>query len=616
MDAALALDYLTYDELAELPGVILPEPLPQSQQAASLTEVIYSTRRFDGDLEQLARATVSQTDPSWEFETERMLRSSCALFASEVLTGPYEPPYNGRFLISKHHDEWDDLIRLHRRLCVLAPRDHGKTYFYDFAYPIWQAWRHPNKSGFIFSATKEQAIRILADIKLEFETNPRLQYLVPPPGSRKRWSSTLIELNNGHKIYARGYGTRVRGAHPVYIVVDDSLNDETVYSDLVRGKQIEYFHTAIANMVTPDGQIIVVGTPFHVADLYGDLSENPEYHFARFPALNPEGRPLWPERYSEEQLRRKKREIGEIRFAREFMVDPVSDDMSLFPLYLFRGEPIEQPTMTLGMPLEVWRELGVTPYMGVDFAISSSVQADYTVIWVMGRDRFGNRWLIDLYREKGLAYQAQLSKINELGRKYEPALVFLEANQMQRIFGDELIRTTDLPIKQFTTGAAKNTLDKGVPSLRVLLENGKFRIPRGDRRSVELTNVWIEEMRAFTFQDGKLQSVGTHDDTVMGCWICDQAIRAGGFSFDFGDDVPLDRESQERLLAELTGQVDDESDGEQSSDGGEFAASSGKGNGGSDDPPVANLYDSATMAVGRPGGPIFGAPRAAGLMRY
>jgi hypothetical protein len=127
-----------------------------------------------------------------------------------------------------------------------------------------------------------------------------------------------------------------------------------------------------------------------------------------------------------------------------------------------------------------------------------------------------------------------------MGRLYEPGIIFVEANQAQRIFGDELIRTTDLPIKHYTTGSEKNSLDKGVPSLRVLLENGKFRIPRGDKRSVELTNTWVEEMRSFTWVDGKLQSVAAHDDTVMACWICDQAIRHGGFSFDFGEDVDLD----------------------------------------------------------------------------
>jgi hypothetical protein len=42
-------------------------------------------------------------------------------------------------------------------------------------------------------------------------------------------------------------------------------------------------------------------------------------------------------------------------------------------------------------------------------------------------------------------------------------------------------------------------------------------------------------MRAIIW-DGEVRSVGEHDDTVMACWICDQAIRQGGFSFSFGAD--------------------------------------------------------------------------------
>jgi len=152
---------------------------------------------------------------------------------------------------------------------------------------------------------------------------------------------------------------------------------------------------------------------------------------------------------------------------------------------------------------------------------------------------------------KGLSYQDQLSLINEVGKLYDPGLIFLESNQMQRIFGDELIRTTDLPIKQFVTGVQKNSLDKGVPSLRVLLENKKFRIPRGDKSSVELTNEWINEMRSFTWAEGKLQGVGSHDDTVMACWICDQAIRQGAFGFSFGDEEDL-QGSLEDTIAEQT----------------------------------------------------------------
>ena len=478
-----------------------------------------------------------ELDSRFDSIVQQMLLNSCAFLAHSVLTGPEKAPYNGRFLISDHHLEWDGLLHKHNRLCVLSARDHGKTYFFDFAYPIYQAIKSPNECGYIFSATQPQAEEILARIKREIENNPKLQYLLPR--KKVNWGSKKITLANGHTIFARGFLSRVRGAHPVWIVVDDGLNDETAYSETVRLKQNDYFFNAISNMIVPDGQIVVVGTPFHLRDLYGELKHNEEYHYAEYPA---ESHPdhddnviLWPDRYDEKRLATKAREIGTIRYAREFLVTPVSDEMSLFPSKLFKGDPVEQLNLVLGMDASYWADKGMSIFMGVDFAMSSSVQADYTVVCLLALDSFGNRWVVDIFRDKGLPYQEQKSYINKYGRKYDPALMFLEANQMQRIFGDEMIRETDLPIKKFTTGVEKNSLEKGVPELRVLLENGKLRLPRGDKRSIELTDLLIEEMRAMTFIDGKIQTVAAHDDLVMALWIANQAVKAGGFSFSFGD---------------------------------------------------------------------------------
>ncbi len=473
----------------------------------------------DEELNEAANTTTysAETDEAWDDFTLDMMRHSCAFFAQEILQGPPEPPYNGRFLIAEHHQEWDGLVAHHDRICVLAPRDHGKTYYFDFAYPIWKAFFGPRTKGFIFSSTQPQAERILEDIKQELTSNPKLRWLVPERPDI--WTKSTIRLTNGCTIYARSFGTRVRGAHPHWIVVDDGLNDETAYSEVIRDKQINYFYTAITNMIVPGGQIIVVGTPFSADDLYADLAENEEYEFRRYQAWDEKNnRALWPERYSLELLMARKREIGPIRFNREFQTVPIADDMSLFPSYLFLGNPVEQMSVTLGMPLAFWLKAGIVgTFMGVDFAISSEQAADFFVAWVQGLDRWGNRWILEIDRGKGLSYSDQLSRINALGRKYQCGLIYLEANQMQRIFGDQLIRDTDLPIKQFVTGAQKNTLDKGVPSLRVLLENRKFRIPRGDARSIEMTDIWKTEMHSFTFHQGKLKSVGTHDDTVMAC---------------------------------------------------------------------------------------------------
>lgn len=465
-----------------------------------------------------------------------MMRADLAVYASEKLSGPRHAPYHGKFLIGPPHRTWSKLIRESRRLCILAPRDHGKTYFFNFAYPIWMADTRPGSKGYIFSATKDQAIEKLEAIAHEIETNPALAHLDASEIAAHTWSKTKLELKNGSVIYARGYGTKVRGAHPDWIVCDDILNDEDATSVTIRRRNIKYFRSAISNLAGTRATIIVIGTPFHQADLYAKLRENPEYLFRAYPAEDRESRPLWPARYSRDELAKKKREIGAVEYTREFLLRPVSDDTSLFPDELFEGPPFEQMQLKIGMPWEYWDRLGVTIYQAVDFAISASSGADFFVIWTVGVDDQGNRWLIDLERHQGATYKKQKSRINAKGQKYHPALILLEDNQMQAIYGQELKEETDLPIVTHQTGVEKHSLSKGVPMLRTLLENRKYRCPRGDAESVEITDIWIDELHNISVIDGKVQSVGEHDDTVMASWLAEKAIEKGrAFAFSFGE---------------------------------------------------------------------------------
>jgi hypothetical protein len=404
---------------------------------------------------------------------------------------------------------------------------------------------------------------LIAQARQQKPRRARSTYLNKPPGNIAAIASGERPLRESLQTtvdWFEQYGSSGSGVDGLrknlqepdlcWLKVKSITDDQAFTVDFVLGGD----HSFIANGVVSHN------TPFHGEDLYGDLSKNSQYEHQKFPAIREDGTALWPERYDLKRLAAKREEIGSIRFTREFLAEPIADDMSLFPGSLFRGEPTEQPTLTLGMPYKFWKDMGVQIFMGVDFAMSSTVQADYTVIFTMGLDSQGNRWIIDIQRERGMAYQDQLSLINKIGKQYQAGLIFLESNQMQRIFGDELIRTTDLPVKKFVTGVQKNSLDKGVPSLRVLLENKKFRIPRGDRHSVEMTDIWINEMRSFTWADGKLQGVGAHDDLVMACWICDQAVKQGAFGFSFGDDD--ERGSLEETLKEQTAKDPDEEDDE------------------------------------------------------
>lgn len=537
-------------------------PVVEGRVARPLRDLLPLNQVEPADIEAaVQQAQISPgLDPVWSDCHEDMLHHSLAYFASEMIRGPDEPPYHGRFIVGGHHLEWDEIINNHDKIVIEAARDHGKSLFIATAYPIWRGgYTHPGKLGYIFSNTQQLSEAFLSIIKAECVENERLRHLVPVgvTDARKWGKANELQMRNGSVIRARGMGVKVRGGHPYWAVADDILEDDDIYSETIRRKHIDYFLGAINNMVVPGGQIVVVGTPFAATDLYGYLRETGEYYCVKYPAIDRDGNVLFEERYSRELLEKRKRELGSAaRFAREFLCTPFSEESSLFPSHLFEGPDVRVP-YALGLGYRFWDSRGCTLYTGVDFAMSSETGADYTVIFTVAKDPSGCRWIANIRRGKGWGFQRQLDEIKEEYALMRPAVIHAEANQMQRIFTDELIRETDIPIRKFFTSgvqprqpwrkgmtqvtAGKHDLDRGVPSLRMSLENKKWRIPRGDERSIELTDVWIGELQALSWQDGKVISVGAHDDLAMSCWICDTAVRLGGFNFSFGDQTGVDQ---------------------------------------------------------------------------
>lgn len=485
--------------------------------------------------------------PSYNFDSSvyhRMLCESLALFSRDILG----------LDIGAHYAAWSDMITEYDRIALLAGRDLGKSTCFTYAYPIWRAWSKPGSEVYLFSKTLEQAgdyldyilygkpgtaLRGMIEIPVLDEIVPHQSGRGKNANARARLKRADVRFLNGSRIRVAGYGKAVRGKHPKYIVLDDVLNDESMWSEMVRRKEIEYFRSAIVNMCPPGGQIINVGTPLHVADLHGWLKENPAYAYAEFPLIIKDDstgkeRALYPKRYSLDLLYKKKIEVGSLAFAREILLQPLNDDISIFPESLF--PPCYDKTICLKPSKAQIKERKLTTYIGVDIARSASVGSDFFVIFVIGRDPKGNQHIIDIRRSKGLMFRQQLHEIELACQLYDPTLVFIESNAMQQLYSQELRRETDLPIKEFETLATnKYPLDKGVPGQRLLLENRKLVIPRGDQYSIDMTNLWLNECRQFGYIEGKLQGIGSHDDTVMAWWFATEASRSGGFSFMFGD---------------------------------------------------------------------------------
>lgn len=454
------------------------------------------------------------------------------------------------FQLSWHHLEWGDLVHQHKKLCIEAARDHGKSYYFSNAYANWKLYGYsrpsvkqfstrPNKSnsnrGYLFSFSLQQAVDLIEILKGTIESNDILrERLLPSTKSEGAWASTNIVCRNGARLTGKGFGSSVRGAHPYWIIVDDGLKDNVIYSQLQRQKSIDYFHSVIMNMLVPGGQIVVVGTPFHSSDLYGDLKTKTGWFVIEYPAIFPDGRILWPQRWNFADLMDKKNTQGNIIFSRENLCRPITNEASIFPMEILMRSVIGMDKYTLVRNRDDFPIKFNKVVVGCDFAISANVGSDYTVFSVWGVDDNREMWLLYLYREKGKKYYEQMQVLKGLNVRFRPDLMVMEQNTFQQIFVEESDRQ-GLPVTGHTTGVEKYDLKTGWPGLAILMERGKIHIPTGDKHSQDMKDLIFSDLGSVAFTSQGLASVGEHDDISSSFWLATLGANkiTTGFKFSF-----------------------------------------------------------------------------------
>ena len=463
------------------------------------------------------------------------------------------------FQLSWHHLEWGDLVHQYRKLCIMAARDHGKSYYFSNAYPIWKMYnycrpnvgklsgRRPTNSnsnrGYLFSFSLQQSVDLMEILKTTIENNDILrERLYPDTRNSGAWASTNIVCKNGARLTCKGFGSSVRGAHPYWIVVDDGLKDNVIYSTIQRQKNIDYFHSVIMNMLVPKGQIIVVGTPFHALDLYGDLKtksiqsslDKKGWFVIEYPAIFPDGRILWSQRWGFDELMEKRATQGNIIFSRENLCRPITNESSIFPLDVLERSLVRMENYTLvnnrnDFPINFEKVV-----VGCDFAISSNVGSDYYVYTVWGVDEKRDMWLLNMFRDKGKKYHEQMQILRSINVRFRPECMVLEQNTFQQIFVDESSRQ-GLPVIGHTTGIDKYDLKTGWPGISILFERGKIHIPIGDEYSRNVKDLIFDDLGSVAFTEKGLQSVGSHDDISSSIWLATLGANKlfTGFKFSF-----------------------------------------------------------------------------------
>ena len=439
--------------------------------------------------------------------------------------------------------EWGNMTQLFPWSCYLCSRSSGKSFQWSYAFVLWRLWSYCKpvswRQNTIDNQNRKETCYItnnftLAKVQVkkvreEIETNDLIAEKLNPNG-KASIGETGITTETGSLLHVRGKDSMIRGLHVGAVLCDDMPDESSLYSDEQREKLKELLKGTIEPIVEPYGYFIVCGTPYSSApnELYQVLKADKRFYCFEYPVIFPDGRPLAPDRYTFDQILAKKEELGTIVFNREYLVVPISDSSTIFPYeYLMRStigmENIGFATSIDDYPIKLQRV-----HIGVDFAVSGNIGADYTVYSVWGVDSMKNYYLLTYYRQKGMSHNEQIDKIVQLDRLFRPNKIVCESNGFQSILS-ALARERGLKnIETFTTTEGnKKDLYTGLPSLSAMFERGQLKCPYAIGETRQAVDLMFGEFSSITFKsdNGKLEAASGHDDVCMSTFISINSLR-------------------------------------------------------------------------------------------
>jgi len=462
-----------------------------------------------------------------------------------------------------HHRKWMAAVEQYDRAVILAPIEHGKTTVLSIAFPLWVLGNNPNARIGLVSETHSQAARPLAAIREHIIQNKRLHEvfpcLKPAGGAREKWtdSEILVErpsLEKDPSIIALGVLGPLLGSRLDLAILDDVVGWDNSLTAAQRGKLVDWFRSTLVGRIVAGGKVIVVGTPWHPADLLHVLGGSGEYQLLRDPALGEDGKPLWPEAWPVERLEQRRREIGEVEFSRQMLLRPVSDATSRF-----KADWIErafQSARDMGAVLVESYSGPNRTFTGVDLGVGEGLQHDESAIFTIALLPDGRRQVLNI--ESGRWQGPELlERLRATAQRYGSRLR-VESNAAQAYLV-HFLRDAGVGVDAHTTGRNKHDPQFGVESLAVEFERGQWIVP-----DAPMTKAWVRELLAYN-------PAGHTGDRVMASWLAREALRTAEAAPPFAtpfltSDMPLRLPMGENVITARPGEFSE--DMWQSVDGG------------------------------------------------
>ncbi len=373
------------------------------------------------------------------------------------------------------------------------PPRHGKSETVTIRYTAWRLERDPKLNIILGSYNQKLANRFSRRIRAIVEER------IPLAKDKRAADEWETKVRGGVK--AVGVGAGITGFGGSLVIIDDPVkNRAQAESRTMRDNVWDWFNDDIYTRLEPGASMILIQTRWHEDDLAGRLLRQSAdggevWEKVDLPALaedgDPLGRqigePLWPQRYSRQDLEAIRRQQGTYSFSALYQQQPVPSDGGLFKREWFQ-HIISRPPIGL-----VWAR-------GYDLAVSTKTTSDHTASFRCAFDRSGNLYIADGFRRR-IEYPEQ--------RRYVIDRVRAERNTSHGIekalHGQALVQDLrqDVKVRGRPIEAIRVDADKITRALAWagLAEDGKVLLVQGT-----WIDDFVDEVCSFPY--------GSHDDQV------------------------------------------------------------------------------------------------------
>jgi len=232
---------------------------------------------------------------------------------------------------------------------VTMPPRHGKSRLVSRDFPSWYIGKFPLRDIISTSYGSDLSWDFSRDVRNRV-ASPPFQSLFPGMGlapdskSKARWHT-----NKGGGYVAAGVGSAITGRGAHILNIDDPVKDRMeAESATVRESIWNWYRSVAYTRLAPGGAVILTMTRWHEDDLAGRLidaeesGEGDKWDKIDFPAILPDGRALWEDRFPLEVLEQIRRTLGERDWESLYMQRPRPPGGSFFSIdsFLVGGEPI------------------------------------------------------------------------------------------------------------------------------------------------------------------------------------------------------------------------------------------------------------------------------------